>query len=394
MKNWKSIVYLVCLIQIGTGTSIIGVISFLPLFLSEIGVNNAGDAAFWAGLITGITPLMAALSAPFWATQIPKRGPKTMMTIVISIVFLCTLASGFATAPWQLFLCRMVQGLSGGFVPNGLSVIATVPPEKKTSWAMGYFQAALISGMMLGPLLGGAVADTFSYRMPFFFFAAMAFCCLIAVQLFMPAIRPQEVKEKHSSYGQILYFMKMPRVRIMTFTQFLCNFGITGIGPILPLYIKEMAGKDADMVATLVGFIIFIAAGVSAFMSLNVGRLTEREEPHRILIFATLFVGFTFVMQYMMNSIFGLGFWRAVTGLGMGLIQPCTNTVISQSVPKETRSYVFGVLSSIFILGNVAGPVASGILARWFGFSSVFWVTAIAFWMAGGFIIWNFRNAK
>ena len=248
--------------------------------------------------------------------------------------------------------------------------------------------------MMLGPLLGGAIADAFGYRMPFFFFAASALCCLIAVQLFMPTIRRAEMKEKHSTLGQLLYFMRIPRVRIMTFTQFLCNFGITGIGPILPLYIKDMAGNDTDMVATLVGFIIFIAAGVSAFMSLNVGRITERVQPFRILIFSTLFVGFTFVMQYMMSGIFGLGFWRAATGIGMGLIQPCTNTVISQSVPKETRSIVFGVLTSIFILGNVAGPVVSGMLARWFGFPSVFWVTAIAFWLAGSLIIWNFRKGE
>lgn len=394
MKNWKSIVYLVCLIQIGTGTSIIGVISFLPLFLSEIGVNNSGDAAFWAGLITGITPLMAAISAPFWATQIPKRGPKTMMTIVISIVFLCTLAGGFATAPWQLLVCRAIQGLSGGFVPNGLSVIATVPPEKKTSWAMGYFQAALVSGIMMGPLLGGAIADTFGYRMPFYFFAFTSFCCLIAVRLFMPDIHHQEVKEKHSTLGQIIFFMKIPRVRIMTFMQFLCNFGITGIGPVLPLYIKDMIGNDTEIVATIVGFIIFIAAGISAFMSLNVGKLTEKMKPYRLLIISTLFVGFTFIMQGLAGGLYALGFWRAATGLGMGLIQPCTNTIISQSVPKDTRSVVFGVVSSIFIMGNVAGPVASGALARWFGFSSVFWVTALAFLMAGGLIIWNFRKGE
>lgn len=32
MKNWKSIVYLACLIQVGAGISMVGVMSFLPLF--------------------------------------------------------------------------------------------------------------------------------------------------------------------------------------------------------------------------------------------------------------------------------------------------------------------------------------------------------------------------
>ena len=99
MKNWKSIVYLVCAIQVGAGISMVGVMSFLPLFLSELGLTDPGEAAFWAGLITGVTPFMIALSAPFWSIQADRRGPKVVMTIVLSAVMLSSLASGFSTAP-------------------------------------------------------------------------------------------------------------------------------------------------------------------------------------------------------------------------------------------------------------------------------------------------------
>ena len=392
MKNWKSIVYLVCAIQIGAGISMVGVMSFLPLFLSEIGLSDPGESAFWAGLITGVTPFMIALSAPFWSIQADRRGPKAVMTIVLSAVILSSLACGFSTAPWQVLIFRTFQGLVGGFVPIGLSIVATVSPENKTPWALGYFQASMVMGIMFGPLLGGAIADTFGYRMPFFFFAALALGCLLAVRLFLPAIHRKSVARKGSTFSQILFFLKIPRVRIMTFMQFLCNFGITGIGPILPLYLKQMAGTDTDLIATIVGGIIFISGGCSAFMSLNVGRLTERIRPHRLLIGATIFVGFTFFMQYHMHTVESLGFWRAITGMGMGLIAPCTNTIIAKSVPPETRSIVFGVVSSIFLMGNVAGPVCSGALARWLGYPSVFWSTARAFWLAACVIVWNFRK--
>lgn len=108
----------------------------------------------------------------------------------------------------------------------------------------------------------------------------------------------------------------------MTFMQFLCNFGITGIGPILPLYIKQMVGTDSELVATMVGFIIFISGGCSAVMSLNVGRLTEAIRPHRILVGATFFVGFTFIMQYMMNSVTGLGPGGALPVWAWGSLRP------------------------------------------------------------------------
>lgn len=48
IDHWKRIVYIVSAVVIGTGISIIGVISFIPLFLtSELGVEDPGEAAFW-----------------------------------------------------------------------------------------------------------------------------------------------------------------------------------------------------------------------------------------------------------------------------------------------------------------------------------------------------------
>ena len=90
-----------------------------------------------------------------------------------------------------------------------------------------------------------------------------------------------------------------------------------------------------------------------------------------------------------MPDIWGLGLFRALAGFSMGFIMPIANTVISQSVPADKRSIVFGIVSALAILGNVAGPVISGMLAAEFGFGSVFWVTAIVFYMAAFMIYQN-----
>ena len=64
-SSWKRIIYLICTIQVGGGITIIGVLSFLPLFLAELGLHDPGEAAMWAGLVSGVTPCMVALSAPY-----------------------------------------------------------------------------------------------------------------------------------------------------------------------------------------------------------------------------------------------------------------------------------------------------------------------------------------
>ena len=114
--GWKRIVYLMCAIQVGAGIAMIGVMAFLPLFLGEIGVTDAGEAAFWAGLISGVTPFMIALSAPFWSIQADRRGPKLVMSIVLAAVTLTAFLCVVSTSPWQVFIFRLLQGLVGGFV--------------------------------------------------------------------------------------------------------------------------------------------------------------------------------------------------------------------------------------------------------------------------------------
>lgn len=74
------------------------------------------------------------------------------MSIVLAAVTLIAFLCAVSTSPWQVFIFRLLQGLVGGFVPIGLSVIASVSPEEETSRTLGYFQAAMVSGIMFGLL--------------------------------------------------------------------------------------------------------------------------------------------------------------------------------------------------------------------------------------------------
>ena len=181
----------------------------------------------------------------------------------------------------------------------------------------------------------------------------------------------------------------IPRVRLLVAMQFLCNFGITGIGPILPLYIKNYMAVGDEFVATIVGVIIFGAGLFSALASISIGKVTQRLTMPRIIFTATWAVGSLFILQYMMPSIWGLGIFRAMAGFFMGFITPIANTLISKAVPIERRGIVFGAISSVAMMGNVLGPVISGGIARAFGYGTVFWSTAAIFFVASWFIYRN-----
>lgn len=381
--SWKRLIYLICAIQIGAGITIIGILSFIPLYLVELGLHDQGEAALWAGIVSGVTPLMVALSAPYWSKQANIRGPRKVMMAILATLALAVGACGLVETPTQLLVLRTLQGLVGGFVPIGLAIIILVVPEEHVPWAMGLYQASMVMGLVFGPLLGGLAADFFGYRTPFFMFSALSFACLIGVYALMPPLQfEHKVDAKESQWSLIRYFLSIPKVRLLVFMQFLCNFGITGIGPILPLYIKHYMTVPDEYVATIVGVIIFGAGVLSALASLSIAKATKLMGMGRILFVATCSVGAFFILQYVMPNVWGLGIFRSIAGFFMGFITPVANTLLSQSVPPERKGIVFGAMSGIVMMGNVMGPMLSGMIANYFGYGAVFWSTAGIFFLA------------
>lgn len=379
--SWKRLLYLICAIQIGAGITIVGILSFIPLYLVELGLHDPGEAAVWAGLVSGVTPFMVALSAPYWSLQANKRGPRPVMMAILATLATAVALSGFAQTPMQLLVLRTLQGLVGGFVPIGLAIIVFAIPEEKHPWAMGLYQASLVMGLVFGPLLGGLAADVFGYRTPFFMFSALSAICCLGVYKWMPTLSFPH-KEQESQWSLLRYFLGISKVRMLAILMFLCNFGITGIGPILPLYIKHYMPVDESYLATIVGIIIFGAGICSALASLSIAKMTKLMGMHRILLIATVGVSIFFILQYMMPDVWSLGICRSIAGFFMGLITPVANTLISLSVPVERKGIVFGALSGFVMMGNVLGPMISGMVANWFGYGMVFWLTAAIFAVA------------
>lgn len=386
-SSWKRIIYLICTIQVGGGITIIGVLSFLPLFLAELGLHDPGEAAMWAGLVSGVTPCMVALSAPYWSRKANQLGPRKVMMFILFTLMVTVGACAFTQTPWQLLMLRILQGVVGGYVPIGLAIIILITPEDKVPWAMGLYQASMVMGLVFGPLMGGLAADLLGYRAPFVMFSALTGLCMLGIYLFMPNLQfEHKVDARESQLSLIKSFLVIPRVRLLVGLLFLCNFGITGIGPILPLYIKHYMHMNDEFVATIVGIIIFGAGLFSALASISIGKVTERFTMPRIVFTATWAVGTLFILQYAMPSIWGLGIFRAIAGFFMGFVTPIANTLISKAVPIERRGIVFGAVSSVAMMGNVLGPVISGMIARTCGYGAVFWSTAAIFFVAALFI--------
>lgn len=368
--------------QAGTSLSTAGVMSFLPLFLAEL-YGSDSSVMLWAGLAAGMAPLAAAFSAPFWSLGACRWGPKRVMTAILLCLSLSLAFVSMAEKGWQVLAFRFLQGMAGGMEPVLLSAISMLIREERISENMGYFQAALVTGVIFGPLLGGSLSDLAGSRRAFLLLSLVPLTCFTMVWFFFPTIRYMGRGSSNVSTGKgLFYFLKIPSMRFLAAIQVLCNMGITAMGPVLPLYIGHMEGAGGNE-AFLAGMAVFLCGVGSVFSSLLAGKLLKRCSPVLVLGQAAFFISLSFCLQREVTALpLFLACW-GFTGLGMGLVAPSANTMIAGTVPREERGRVFGVLSPLFLLANGAGPLCSGLMTMVFGYEGAFLFSASAFSLAG-----------
>ncbi len=113
---------------------------------------------------------------------------------------------GYAWNLDALLLFRIVQGLGGGgMVPLAQSILADSFPPEKRGQGFALFGVAVVVAPVVGPTLGGWLADNFSWRWCFMInvpVGVIAFA-LIAAVLPAPKIWPNSANGCSSGAGSI-----------------------------------------------------------------------------------------------------------------------------------------------------------------------------------------------
>src|ERR687888_360739 len=124
-----------------------------------------------------------------------RLGRKGMLLAGLTIFGLSSLAGGFASSAGELIAARCLMGLGAAAVfPATLSLISNVFVERKErALAIGLWGATAGMAIALGPIVGGALLERFSWSSIFFAMAPVAAAALALVALTVPASRdPQQ----------------------------------------------------------------------------------------------------------------------------------------------------------------------------------------------------------
>jgi DHA1 family multidrug resistance protein-like MFS transporter len=362
------------------------VLPFMPIYVQALGVEDAGSAAAWAGVINSSTAVTMALAAPLWGKLGDRVGLKPMLlraTIAGSIVIGLM---GLVASPWQLLALKTLQGCLTGTVAAATVLVSATAPAEKAGARLGTLQMVIFVAAAAGPFFGGAFADLVGIRASFGITAALLAASALLISIWVKEERSggeMEGEESLAAEGSLPYRRLAPSLLAL----FVVQMTIMSAAPALPGLLSTLMAEPVR-VATLAGWVIATGALAASIGSLVGGRLAARFGARRVIILTLLLAGISALPQAEVDSVTMLWALRLLTGLFVGTAIPVANLVIRGSVHPGRQGEAFGVAGTATSTGNAIGPLAGGLLASSFGFGAPFLVPGVCL-VAVSAIIWG-----
>jgi DHA1 family multidrug resistance protein-like MFS transporter len=361
---------------------------FIPLYIQELGVEDAAQAGLWAGAMAGGFAVVMAVMGPVWGQVADRHGRRLMIQRALFGATVVIGAMALVQTPEQLFVLRLLQGSVTGVVAATTVVVSLTVPRERLTWALGLMHAALFAGTALGPIIGGLVSDQFGYRAAFVATGALFLASGLLVTFFVaePPREPGEAARAAPSMGASMWaILGRPELVAVIGLLTLIRFASYTAQPVLPLYIQELAGNPARL-ATLTGIVIAATGVASTVSALAAGPAAERYGRRRMLLVCLAAAAGLCALQAIVTSVWQLLLLRTAMGLALGGMIPALQALFSDLTPAGRRGMAFGILATASAIGNGGGPVFGSLIAATFSVPAVFLATT-PFFLLGAWLL-------
>lgn len=362
--QWKGLLALFTITTVLMSASYTMLVPFLPMYLiDELGVA-AEDVNVWSGMIFSSTFLISASMAPIWGA-IADRGSHKMMALRASICLTIAYMFGaIVTSPMELFWMRCFQGFSAGLWPACLALMTATLPKDKLGLGLGLMQGGSTAGSVLGPLMGGILAEYLGMRASFWVSSCALGIITVLLLIFInePSHNKENSKDKSVEHCNNWDLIRRPVIARMLFAAGIMAMSMMLVQPILPLYIAQIQGSMDKIV--LISGIVFSVVGIAGVFGAPLWGRWGGSIGYRPILYTALFGAGVFgIVQAFPSSLEPFVAWRFVAGFFFAGVFPCINALFTENTQHDERGKVFGLSYSAQQIGSIAGPLCGGYLA-------------------------------
>lgn len=332
------------------------VIPVLPTIMNELSISGTV-----VGYLTAAFAFTQLIFSPFAGKAVDKYGRKIMIVIGLFIFSFSEFLFGLGKTIEVLFLSRILGGVSGAFImPAVTAFIADITTMRTRPKALGYMSATISTGFIVGPGIGGFLAEI-GTRVPFFSAAAcgLIVAVLSIITLKEPKVKQDDMPDLAEEIGKTgLKKIFMPMFFIAFVVIFISSFGLAAFDSFFSLFTDHKFGfTPGDIAIAITGGAIIGAIFQIVLFDPLTRWIGEINIIRWSLVLSTILV---FAMT-LANSYWTVMAVTFTVFIGFDLIRPAVTTYLSRIAGKD-QGFVGGMNSFFTSLANVFGPVLGGIL--------------------------------
>lgn len=322
------------------------------------------------GFLIALYPLAQFFGAPILGTLSDRYGRKKLLlgSLLGTALGYLLFAYGLLTHQlWLLFASRALDGFTGGNIGVANSAIADMSTPQNRARNFGLIGMAFGFGFMIGPFLGGRLADPtlfsgFNAATPFWFAAGLSFFNLIVTALFFQeSLKQSVIKKIHAFIGftHIAKAWRMHDLRIIFVVVFLHGFGFAFFTQFFPVFLVQKFHMDSPSIGTLFGY-------VGLWIALSQGLLTrwigKHVIPEKVLRFSLLGLGLSLFAITLPSQVWALYTIQPLVAIFEGLSFPNSTAVVSSLASDSDQGEAMGITQSLRALGQAIPPILAGFL--------------------------------
>ena len=287
-----------------------------------------------------------------------RRIGKKKTILIGSVLYIFSFVIFFITHQINfLFVAISLAGIGYVIATTGSTLYAAdLAPSAKRATYMGIFQGSMMASSMVGPILGGLLADSYSMKTSFIasiLFASTSFILATRIKESKIVENPTYEKKKTTlnEYAIILknrLYLALFATSIITALE-----GMSFQQIAVPFYATQSLGLSIIQFSLIQSITSFTQILIRFFL---IGRLEGRFNRRILIILGYLTRGVAIGCFALAPEFYSLAALSTVSGMGMGIYAPFIEAVWVDSTTDEDRGLVWGVRGSFMDFGQIVGP--------------------------------------
>ncbi|MBT9314066.1 MFS transporter [Leptothoe spongobia] len=363
-------------------------------------VDQFRSDALTLGLLTASFSIAQFIATPATGVISDRFGRRPVMLICVLGTALSLLMFGWAGALWVLFLSRILDGLTGGTDSTALAYIADTSAPEDRGKNFGLTGAAFGLGFILGPALGGILANVY-LTLPVFFAAGLAFFNLALGYFTLPESLKKENRESFelgdlNPFYQILKLVKNHRIQGLVWGNFIFNLAFIGFTSTFVLFLFRKFNWTP-----LESGVIFVFLGVTStfIQGFLIRKILPRWGEATVTVSGLICVSLSMLMIALIQPNSSLVYpllytSMAFLSIGMGFFTPAIRGLISNQVSDKEQGKTIGGNQGLKSLATILGPILAGLSFDYIGTWAPFGIGSALILVALGCIMLNLRTLE